>query len=69
MAEILKTQEVFHGPRNFEDSVVWNGSSKIRFTISSAYHSLSGTDSIHPDWPWKFLWKVEAPFKVACLHC
>lgn len=44
----------------------WQKDSKGLFRVSSAYKLLNQDNKQMTNWPWKHIWEVKIPFKVAC---
>ena len=40
--------------------------SKGCFTLNSAYEDLNTVGIEEVEWPWKMIWKINVPHKVAC---
>ena len=66
VATLINQIDQLQGLSNCEDSLVWKGSSTRYFSVNSAYKSLMGNAHSHRSWPWKQIWKVNAPTKVLC---
>ncbi|WMV55620.1 hypothetical protein MTR67_049005 [Solanum verrucosum] len=49
-----------------EDSLFWNPDEQGRFSVGPAYRSSQRPGTHIGGWPWKMIWKVKIPFKIAC---
>jgi len=49
-----------------EDSLHWLKAKNGKFTVKSAYRHLDRPAAMLLPWPWKMIWKVKVPHKVAC---
>ncbi|WMV38737.1 hypothetical protein MTR67_032122 [Solanum verrucosum] len=51
---------------NNEDNLHWLRANNWKFTVKSAYRHLDRPAAMLLPWPWKIIWKVRVPHKVAC---
>uniref|UniRef100_M1BGQ1 RNA binding protein n=1 Tax=Solanum tuberosum TaxID=4113 RepID=M1BGQ1_SOLTU len=51
---------------NNEDNLHWLRANNGKFTVKSAYRHLHRPAAMLLPWPWKIIWKVRVPHKVAC---
>ncbi|WMV40391.1 hypothetical protein MTR67_033776 [Solanum verrucosum] len=49
-----------------EDNLFWNPDEQGRFSVGSTYRSSQRPGTHIGGWPWKMIWKVKIPFKIAC---
>ncbi|KAG5577611.1 hypothetical protein H5410_057745 [Solanum commersonii] len=49
-----------------EDNLHWLKANNGKFTVKSAYRHLDRPAALLLPWPWKMIWKVKVPHKVAC---
>ncbi|WMV47146.1 hypothetical protein MTR67_040531 [Solanum verrucosum] len=49
-----------------EDSLQWLRANNGKFTIKSAYRHFDRPAEMLLPWPWKMIWKINVPHKVAC---
>ncbi|WMV40396.1 hypothetical protein MTR67_033781 [Solanum verrucosum] len=49
-----------------EDSLQWLRANNRKFTIKSAYRHFDRPAEMLLPWPWKMIWKINVPHKVAC---
>lgn len=49
-----------------EDNLFWNPDKQGRFSVGSAYRSSQRPGTHIGGRPWKMIWKVKIPFKIAC---
>ncbi|KAM3251621.1 hypothetical protein P3L10_005691 [Capsicum annuum] len=66
LAEFYDTLNLFKGPSSQEDTLTWQVDKQRRFSIRSAYKELNYSNNQISCWPWKLIWKVKIPYKVAC---
>lgn len=51
---------------NNEDNLHWLRANNGNFTVKSVYRHLDRPAAMLLPWPWKKIWKVRVPHKVAC---
>lgn len=66
MIEFYRTLEQCSGLQEGEDTLRWQKHSNGMYSVSSAYKDLNREGSQLSLWPWKHIWKVKVPYKVAC---
>lgn len=66
LTEFYNVLEQFKGISNFEDCLNWQGNKIGKFSVRSAYNEFSLSMNQVGCWPWKLIWKVKIPYKVAC---
>ncbi|WMV38217.1 hypothetical protein MTR67_031602 [Solanum verrucosum] len=66
MVEFLNILERYKEPSNREDKLLWAPDTQGRFSVGTAYRNSQRTHTQSSYWPWKMIWKVKVPFKVAC---
>ncbi|WMV55259.1 hypothetical protein MTR67_048644 [Solanum verrucosum] len=65
LAEFYGTLDHFGGLKEGEDTLRWIHHSKGIFTVSSTYKNLNQMGTQLRFLPWKLMWKVKIPYKVA----
>ncbi|WMV55130.1 hypothetical protein MTR67_048515, partial [Solanum verrucosum] len=68
LAEFYGTLDHFGGLKEGEDTLRWIHHSKGIFTVSSAYKNLNQMGTQLRFLPWKLIWKVKIPYKLAALE-
>ncbi|WMV11936.1 hypothetical protein MTR67_005321 [Solanum verrucosum] len=66
MVEFLNVLERYKELSNREDKLLWAPDTQGRFSVGTAYRNSQRTHTQSSYWPWKMIWKVKVPFKVAC---
>ncbi|XP_070006138.1 uncharacterized protein [Nicotiana sylvestris] len=66
LIEFYKNLERFKVTSTAEDRVTWQGNSKGKFSVKAAYKEFNISNNQIGCWPWKLIWKVKIPYKVAC---
>lgn len=66
ITEFYKTLDQFKGTSLSEDCILWQGNRQGTFSIKSAYKEFNVSNNQIDCWPWKLIWKVKIPYKVAC---
>ncbi|WMV13212.1 hypothetical protein MTR67_006597 [Solanum verrucosum] len=66
MVEFLNILERYKELSNREDKLLWAPDTQGRFSVGTAYRNSQRTHTQSSYWPWKMIWKVKVPFKVAC---
>lgn len=57
---------LFKGPSSQEDNLTWQVDKQGRFSVKSAYKEFNHSNNQIDCWPWKLIWEVQIPYKVAC---
>ena len=66
MIELFKLLESFQGIQPGEDYLWWHGHNKGRYRVKEGYIQTSLMENQDFKWPWKQIWRVKVPQKVAC---
>jgi len=66
MVELLNILERYKELSNSEDKLIWAPDTQGKFSVGIAYRNSQRTHTQSSYWPWKMIWKVKVPFKVAC---
>ncbi|WMV38535.1 hypothetical protein MTR67_031920 [Solanum verrucosum] len=66
LADFYKSLEQANNLDTKEDSLQWLRANNGKFTIKSAYRHLDRLAEMLLPWPWKMIWKINVPHKVAC---
>lgn len=65
VADFYNTVAQFKGTFEAEDSMWWQGDSQGKFFVKIAYRELNIINNQENCWPWKIIWKIKIPYKVA----
>ena len=66
MIELLKLPESSQGIQTGEDCLWWHGHNKGRYRMKEGYKQTSLRENQDFKWPWKQIWRIKVPQKVAC---
>lgn len=67
MAKFPNTLKQFKNFNANVDQLDWIPDKQGRVSVRrSAYWKFQRSDLQQGDWPWKMIWKVKVPFKIAC---
>ncbi|WMV14423.1 hypothetical protein MTR67_007808 [Solanum verrucosum] len=66
VADLLHALNLFPGTVTEPDKPVWRLHSRGVFTVKSCYWERNTNHSLTTVWPWKLIWKIKVPLKVAC---
>ncbi|WMV40242.1 hypothetical protein MTR67_033627 [Solanum verrucosum] len=66
IVELLNILGQYKDLNTDEDNLFWNPDEQGRFSIGSAYRSSQRPGTHIGGWPWKMIWKVKIPLKIAC---
>ena len=66
MIEVFKLLESFQEIQPGEDYLWWHGHNKGRYRVTEGYKQTSLMENQDFRWPWKQIWRVKVPQKVAC---
>lgn len=66
VVDFFNILEQFQGLGETEDKLCWNLCRSGNFTVKSAYTLVAASNQQLEQWPWRYIWKVKAPFKVVC---
>ena len=66
LADLYKSLEQASNLDTKADSVQWLRANNGKFTINSAYRHFDRPAEMLLPWPWKMIWKINVPHKVAC---
>jgi len=66
VADLLQALNLFPGINAESDKPVWKLHSRGVFTVKSCYWERNTNHSLTTFWPWKLIWKIKIPLKVAC---
>lgn len=64
--EFYRVLEQFNGTNASQDLIMWQGNGQEKFSVRSAYKEYNISNNQIGCWPWKMIWKVKIPYKVAC---
>jgi len=64
--EFYNTLELFSGINSNQDLIIWQRNRQGKFSVKSAYKEFNLSNNQVGCWPWKMIWKVKIPYKVAC---
>ncbi|WMV20471.1 hypothetical protein MTR67_013856 [Solanum verrucosum] len=67
MIELFKLLESFQGIQTGEDYLWWHEHKKRRYKVKEGFKQTSLGENQDFKWPWKQIWRVKVPQKVACL--
>jgi len=66
VADLLHALNLFPGTVTEPDKPVWRLHSRGVFTVKSCYWERNTNHLLTTVWPWKLIWKIKVPLKVAC---
>ncbi|WMV27001.1 hypothetical protein MTR67_020386 [Solanum verrucosum] len=66
IVELLNILEQCKDLNTNEDNLFWNPDKQGKFSVGLAYRSSQRPGTHIGGWPWKMIWKVKIPFKIAC---
>ena len=66
MIELFKLLDSFQGTQTGEDYLWWHWHNKGRNRVNEGYKQTSLMENQDFRWPWKQIWRVKVPQKVAC---
>ncbi|WMV54825.1 hypothetical protein MTR67_048210 [Solanum verrucosum] len=66
VADLLQAFNLFLGINAESDKSVWKLHSRGVFTVKSCYWERNTNHLLTAVWPWKLIWKIKIPLKVAC---
>ncbi|WMV30226.1 hypothetical protein MTR67_023611 [Solanum verrucosum] len=66
IVELLNILGQYKDLNTDEDNLSWNPDEQGRFSVGSAYRSSQRPGTHIGGWPWKMIWKVKIPLKIAC---
>ncbi|WMV58899.1 hypothetical protein MTR67_052284 [Solanum verrucosum] len=66
IVELLNILGQYKDLNTDEDNLFWNPDEQDRFSVGSAYRSSQRPGTHIGGWPWKMIWKVKIPLKIAC---
>ncbi|KAG5611177.1 hypothetical protein H5410_022458 [Solanum commersonii] len=66
LTDFFNSLEQVNSLNTNEDSLQWLKAKNGKFTTKSAYRHLDRPAAMLLSWPWKMIWKVKIPHKVAC---
>ncbi|WMV12818.1 hypothetical protein MTR67_006203 [Solanum verrucosum] len=66
VADLLHALNLFPGTVTEPDKPVWRLHSRGVFTVKSCYWERNTNHFLTTVWPWKLIWKIKVPLKVAC---
>ncbi|WMV26176.1 hypothetical protein MTR67_019561 [Solanum verrucosum] len=66
MIELFTLLESFQGIQTGEDYLWWHGHNKGRYRVKEGYKQTNLRENQDFKWPWKQIWRVKMPQKVAC---
>lgn len=66
LASFFGTLEQFKGTSTDADCLIWLRNKDNKFTVKAAYRVLITSNNQSGTWPWKMVWRVKIPHKVAC---
>ena len=64
--ELFKVLESFQGTQTGEDYLWWQGHNKGSYKVKEGYKQTSTGGIQDFKWPWKQIWRIKVPHKVAC---
>lgn len=66
MTLFFNTLEQAKNPTCEEDKLMWKVDKDVNFKVNSAYKLMDISTKMKELWPWKLIWNVKIPHKVAC---
>ncbi|KAG5624648.1 hypothetical protein H5410_009866 [Solanum commersonii] len=66
VADLLHALNLFPGTVTEPDKPVWRLHSRGVFIVKSCYWERNTNHLLTTFWPWKLIWKIKVPLKVAC---